>query len=38
MNKSLIYYLSISKRDKPIIFPNLNAKYVDFPVTGEAML
>ena len=38
MNKSLIYYLSISKRDKPTIFPNLNAKSVDFSVTGEVML
>ena len=31
-------YLSISKRNKPTIFPNLNAKSVDFPVTGEVML
>ena len=31
-------YLSISKRDKPTVFPNLNAKSVDFPVTGEVML
>ena len=31
-------YLSISKRDKPTIFPNLNAESVDFPVTGEVML
>ena len=34
----LIYYLSISKRDKSTIFPNLNDKSVDFPVTGEVML
>ena len=38
MNKSLNILLSISKRDKPTIFPNLNAKSVDFPVTGEVML
>ena len=38
MNNLLIYYLSISKRDKPTIFPNLNVKSVDFPVTGEVML
>ena len=33
-----MYCLSISKRDKSTIIPNLNAKSVDFPVTGEAML
>ena len=38
MNKSLIYYLSVSKRDEPTIFPNLKAKSVDFPVIGEVML
>ena len=38
MNKSLNILLSISKRDKPKNFPNLNAKSVDFPVTGEVML
>ena len=38
MHNLLIYYLSISKRDKPTMFPNLNAKSVDFPVTGEVML
>ena len=39
MNKSLnILFLSISKRDKPTIFPNFNAKSVDSPVTGELML
>ena len=32
-----IFYL-YQKRDKPTIFPNLNAKSVDFPVTGEVML
>ena len=26
------------KRDKPTIFPKLNAKSVNFPVTGEVML
>ena len=34
----LIYYLSISKRYKPTIFPYLNTNSVDFPVTGEVML
>ena len=38
MNKSLNVFLFVSKRDKPTIFPNLNAKSVDFPVTGEVML
>ena len=38
MNKSLIYYLSISKGVKPTIFPTLYAKSDDFPVTGEVML
>ena len=37
-NKSLNILLSISKRNKPTIFPNLNAKAADFPVTGEVML
>ena len=26
------------RTDKPTIYPNLNAKSVDFPVTGEVML
>ena len=39
MNKSLkILFIFIIKKDKPSIFPNLNAKSVDFSVTGEVML
>ena len=38
MNKSLNILFIYIKRDKPTIFPNLNAKYVDFSVTGEVML
>ena len=39
MNESLnILFSYISKRDKPTIFPNLNTKSVDFPVTGEVVL
>ena len=39
MNKFLNILLFIYiKRDKPTIFPNLNAKSDDSPVTGELML
>ena len=38
MNKSLNILFVYIKSDKPTIFPNLNAKSVDFPVTGEVML
>ena len=37
MHKSLNILFIYIKRDKPTIFPNLNAKFVDFPVTGELM-
>ena len=39
MNKSLnILFIYIKKRKYQQFFPNLNAKSVDFPVTGEVML
>ena len=38
MNKSLNILFIYIKRNKLTIFPNLNAKAVDFPGTGEVML